>query len=289
MPSRRARGAASRRSVGDVGGNRIGSVRGWGGCVSAPRCQLGFRFGAGEGVKFRHAGRGPRPRGVAGWREEDRNGGAAPGRLSTPPSRVNLTCPDDRRPRRAAHVFRARTRGRNGEDPRQLGRLDADPSVGHGDRAVAVRLGADVDPDRAAARRELDPVADEVRDHLPDPHGIVADLDRLLRPGHRQVHALAAGRRRGLLDACSTTTAGPRPEVEEHEAGSSLESSRRFWASQSRRSSWARLVSRNSARADGSSAAPSVMSSLNVRSARSGSRSCETSSRNSRLRSRSRG
>ena len=90
--------------------------------------------------------------------------------------------------------------------------------------------------------------------------------------------------------ACSTAdrrSSGRRSRSTRPE--SSFESSSRFWASQSSRSSWARLVSRNSARAVGSSAAPSVRSSLNVRSAAIGVRSsCETSARNSRLRSRSR-
>ena len=70
---------------------------------------------------------------------------------------------------------------------------------------------------------------------------------------------------------------------------SSFESSSRFWASQSSRSICWPLDSRNSARASGSSAAPSLSSSLNVRRAASGVRSsCETSARKSRLRSRSR-
>ena len=70
---------------------------------------------------------------------------------------------------------------------------------------------------------------------------------------------------------------------------SSFESSRRFCASQSSRSICWPLDSRNSVRASGSSPAPCMRRSLNVRSAASGVRSsCDTSARKSRSRSRSR-
>ena len=90
--------------------------------------------------------------------------------------------------------------------------------------------------------------------------------------------------------ACSTDerrSSGRRSRSTRPE--SSLDSSSRFWASQSRRSSWARLASRNSVRADRVVDGALARSSLNVRSAAIGVRSsCETSARNSRLRSRSR-
>ena len=70
---------------------------------------------------------------------------------------------------------------------------------------------------------------------------------------------------------------------------SSFESSSRFWASQSSRSSWTAEESRNSARAAGSSPAGPWSSSTKVRMAAIGVRSSWlTSARKSRLRSRSR-
>ena len=101
-------------------------------------------------------------------------------------------------------------------------------------------------------------------------------------------------RRRAAGPACSTAdstharrSSGRRSRRTRPE--SSFDSSRRFVASQSRRSICWRLDSRNSVRVSGSVAAPSRSSSLNVRSAAIGVRSsCETSARKSRLRSRSR-
>ena len=169
--------------------------------------------------------------------------------------------------------------------------VDADAGVRDGDRGAAVGLAADLDPDRAAARRELDRVAD-AGSPRPGRSGPGRAGSGSACPGRSIVSSTP--RRRAVAAACSTAcstadrrSSGRRSSRTRPE--SSFESSSRFWASQSRRSSWARLVSRNSARAVGSSAAPSVSSSLNVRSAAIGVRSsCDTSARNSRLRSRSR-
>ena len=92
----------------------------------------------------------------------------------------------------------------------------------------------------AAARRELDRVADEVRDDLADPLRVVADPDR--RSGGR-CSDRATPRRRGRGRACSTadSTAARRSSGRRSSSTrpeSSFESSSRFWASQSSRSSW---------------------------------------------------
>ena len=157
-------------------------------------------------------------------------------------------------------------------------------------RAPSV-VDCDRHPDRPAARRELDRVADEVRDDLADARRIVADADRGRpagparpsrrdgqpgrRAGGRPIRRPPAGRR------AAGRAARARSRASRARAGSGP-------ASRAGRSGLA-LDSRNSARASGSSPARSMSSWLNVRSAASGVRSSwETSARKSRLRSRSR-
>ena len=109
---------------------------------------------------------------------------------------------DDREPEpapAAARLVRPRAAVEALEDVRQLGRLDADARVGHLDPRP-VRRRRHVDRDRAAARRELDRVGDEVGDDLADALRVVADPDR--RDGEMQLDGDAAPlcRGRALLD-----------------------------------------------------------------------------------------
>ena len=117
----------------------------------------------------------------------------------------------------------------------------------------------DVDRDRPAARRELDRVGDEVGHDLADPLRVVADPDRGVGQVQREVDAAtSSGGARSARRPISTAarrSSGRRSSRTSPE--SSFESSSRFWASQSSRSICWPLDSRNSARASGSSAAPS--------------------------------
>jgi len=104
------------------------------------------------------------------------------------------------------------------EDPGQLGRHDPDPGVGDHDPGRAVRGRGHADADRPAGLRELDRVADEVRDDLPDPLRIVAQADRRRRELEAQRDAPSTGRRSCLLDC--RFDRGPeivRTQVEEDE------------------------------------------------------------------------
>jgi len=87
----------------------------------------------------------------------------------------------------------------------------------------AIRRGADPDGDVAAPGRELDGVADEVGHDLPDPDGIVADPEGMLRQANGEVDPPAPrgrlGLLHGLLDGRPDVV---RPEVEEDEAGIEL-------------------------------------------------------------------
>src|SRR5512142_2359449 len=107
----------------------------------------------------------------------------------------------DREPEAAAapaRLARARPAEEPVEDPWQLGRVDADARVGDADLGTAIARRPDRDMDRSAAVRELQGVADEVRDNLADPDRIMPDPDRLLRERDLEVDA-AASRGRGRL------------------------------------------------------------------------------------------
>jgi hypothetical protein len=85
------------------------------------------------------------------------------------------------------------------EQPRQDGRRDAGPGVGDLDRQAHPALGRGGRPDAdrdAAALGELDRVADEVGEHLPQPAGVGAQhLRRARRHPHVERQALDAGPR----------------------------------------------------------------------------------------------
>ncbi len=192
---------------------------------------------------------------------------------------------------RAARLVRPRPAVEAVEDLRQLGSPRSRspcrrPRSGPRRRA---RRGRDLD--LAAARRELDGVAHEVRDHLADPRRVVSDPQRPVGQARRSARSPCAPRppaaARRPTRSCPRRSSGRRSSRTRPE--SSFESSSRFWASQSSRSSCAADESRNSARAAGSRPAGPWSSSMNVRIAAIGVRSSWlTSARKSRLWSRSR-
>ena len=192
----------------------------------------------------------------------------------------------------AACLAGAASRGRSGRRSGQLGGVDADAGVRDGDRPRrrrrSPRTCTSTRPPRGV---NLIALPTRFATTWPMRTGSCRIWIGCVGPIHRQLDAAPARRRRRLVDRLlDRRSGGPRAAGRAGRGPeSSFDSSSRFWASQSRRSSWARLVSRNSARVVGSSAAPSTSSSLNVRSAAIGVRSsCDTSARNSRLRSRSR-
>ncbi len=77
--------------------------------------------------------------------------------------------------------------------------------------------------DVPAGRRELDGVADEVAQHLPQPRRVVGLDDRLVGQVRPQLHALALGHRLGVIDR----VLGHRPQIllaqlQGHQAGVEL-------------------------------------------------------------------
>ena len=129
--------------------------------------------------------------------------------------------PDDREPEPAAAAARlvgTRAAKEPVEDSGELRRFDADARINHGDRRRTLRLRLDLNVNVAASRRELDRVADEVRDDLPDADRVVAELDRLVRAPHRELHPATSGRCGRLVDRLLHGRAQVlAPKIEQHE------------------------------------------------------------------------